>query len=224
MKKFVILLISIFIFVGISFFVFNAYNTGLNPYSISGSTDAERIGQEAVAKKDASLCGKITMPKIVLMQTNTEDGLKAECYQIAAVGLKDAAICDRNQYDSGKNYCYHLYATTLNDENYCKKDTEFSNKCFEIISQKKNNINICENISENNDREICHAHFAKYSKDVEICKTKIKNIENKDICYRVVASAKKDISLCQEITGQKLKDECTTMIGDYLRRSNNIAN
>ena len=183
-----------------------------DPYSISGEIEAENIGKEAIKKKDPSICEKITRRPFALGTINQE-GLRYSCYRVAAVGLADPLICDRTSY---RGMCYGVYATTFSDESLCKEDVESSDLCYSEIALRKNEIVICDKISDIDRKEHCYAGFAEYAKDISICTKKIHSTANKDSCFRVVASAKKDPSICERITNKKMRDECRDTISKYI--------
>lgn len=74
-------------------------------YVSSGSSDAERVTNIAIGKKDPHLCNKIKVISPPFMAPSEEDIIR-ECYFRIAHTLKDSTICEFIEGDEMyKNIC-----------------------------------------------------------------------------------------------------------------------
>lgn len=78
------------------------------------------------------------------------------------------------------------------------------------ISQKN-----CEEIQEQELRDLCYSSLALAESDEKIC-DKIQNTTTADLCYQTVAYMKQDPVICEKIQDHLKKGECVQEIGELM--------
>lgn len=188
----------------------------------------EHLQSKLKLVKDLSICEKLKKAEN-----------KENCYLYTAVNLKNIEICEKIKNSQARENCYSELARILGDEMMCEKiqNSEAKSKCYsdfigfhtyelkfsyENVQKfsKTRAINICENIQNEREKEICWHAMAEFLKDFSFC-NKIKNQEqlpNKNWCYfNLIITGKvelKDSTVCQEIT--KYQDDCYRSVAKAL--------
>jgi hypothetical protein len=149
------LIIGILLLVVAGFvFYFSALNY-LNPYFESRAT----------LNHDANSCSFIFF----------DNDAKDSCYDGVAFSKNDLTICDKESPLSHKETCYFSVAVNLQDMSICNKitDTIYKGACqinvYIAQASAAKNPDLCNNLSNQSNRDFCLVQVARKIKDVTVC-------------------------------------------------------
>lgn len=133
-----------------------------NPYVAGGSIDAQTIGDRAVQKKNGLLCNNLIKSPFAF--THSEEEMKALCFRIASVGLRDPNLCEHTpqKYDSAgmqKSICFKAVAIEMNDQSVCNRMTAFEGQCHAHFAQLWHDRSACTRATKSEDREWCYTNY-----------------------------------------------------------------
>lgn len=149
--------------------------------------------QVAVKNNDLSLCAK---------STSNQD----KCFEEVGIKTNKLEICDRISSSSPDNKDTCVWTVIGQSKNIkgCETNKIYSysqDSCKSLAAStigKSGKLNDCQNISEQDYKEICYIEAAGANEDTKICDDNIKNSYNRKECYRRVAKALGDSSLCDQ--------------------------
>ena len=120
-----------------------------NPVSLD-----ESLIKEAVAKKDYTICRKVSKEHTVIFVSNLPDRLK--CYREVLSAIGDSDLCSNSEIikNVGNTGCYYLMAIITNDARLCSKITTTLslNGCYYELATTNKDPKICDNITQGNER------------------------------------------------------------------------
>jgi len=169
----------------------------------------------AEKKNDISICN--------LISTTAEIN---DCYERIAITNKDQKICeliDISKTSYYRDWCYRKIAISSIDQKICEKiqDSDQSNGCKKDViketnesNEKKINLNIsdCDNINQEQYRELCYKKVAIIKKDSSICLMIDANSSYstvRDRCSLLVAALiAENPQKCSLADGTYTEDEC----------------
>ena len=79
--------------------------------------------------------------------------------------------------------------------------------CFERLSLDKDDITLCNNLENPDERESCKSNFARVKNDESYCNLIEENFY-KNSCYWWIAYDKRNPSICSNIVDAELKNSC----------------
>ncbi len=108
---------------------------------------------------------------------------------------------------------YPQWAPIGADLNRTFLDTK--NKCYEFLAITANDLSICDSVVTFKTSQYsipsCYIKIARQEKNIEIC-NKINYQNEKDVCYYLLAIDLSDINLCGLITNKDQREECSIKI------------
>jgi|SRR3989344_7033570 len=114
----------------------------------------ESLIKEAVAKKDYTICRKVSKEHKVVFVSNLPDRLK--CYREVLSVIGDPNLCTNSEIikNVGNTGCYYLMATITNDARLCSKiiTTLSLNACYYDLAISNKDPKICDNIAQGSER------------------------------------------------------------------------
>jgi len=107
-----------------------------------------------------------------------------------------------------ESLCNSTQGIQNNDLNSCEK-TEWILKdtCYSDIAEDKEDISICENITDETIKDTCYTNIAELKKDSSICE-EVTDMAMQNNCYMNIAILKKDSSICKNLTNDILNEFC----------------
>ncbi len=138
---------------------------------------------------------------------------KQSCYLDYAKETGNYSICEDQVFDQvNKVICYSNVAIGADSIVICSyaKNQDTMDKCYAAVPPGINhNINRCNQVQNQESKEICLLNVAITNKDKTICDSLL---TQRDPCYSNVAIAKKDLSLCNLIKEDFFKQYCLNSI------------
>ncbi len=196
----------------------------------------------ALYNQDPSLCEQAA--SLDERDYNDKTFIWGECYHRIAVEKKDLKVCDMIDNDVYKDSCYVEVYVEIGDPAACE-NTPHSiiptnpeanlerDDCYSGIARKTVNVQLCEKVVNEHNKDLCHQSIGIMKNDIAIC-NKIINFEFKGGCYLRVARSTNDIKLCDGLTfypnyqdacyqimAQTFKDPliCDKIASDYYKKS-----
>jgi len=124
------------------------------------------------------------------------------CYSVSAEGITSEA-CSETKERCTSSY-YADLAVAQKDESLCNKVTDGKDLCYTNVASKKNNVEICNNIGDYQQKSGCTGMVAGQQGKKELCDT----TASKDDCYAAYGMTSGDASVCEQITNADIKQTC----------------
>lgn len=132
------------------------------------------------------------------------------CYVDVAVQEKDVGICDYIDTDF-KYECYSGVGIAVGDISICNKlQTQLSKEvCYKGVARTTSDVSKCKLIERDTTEDQCYLGISYASLDIGLCE----NIKGKSgtfyaECIKNIAINNEDETICEDITWDKIKDEC----------------
>ena len=142
--------------------------------------------------------------KIIIEECGKEKVVSnASCYAHLAIEKNDYLICNKirnldTNGDEEKDYALKMLADT----------------CISAVAKKTKDINICDYVKGEQDREFCFLEVNNELNDLANCE-KVKS-ENRDSCYFDVAAGLKDINICNKIQTDSKRKSCIEYVNNKI--------
>jgi len=220
-KKFIIILIAIFVLLAISFIIFKNkeklfFGEKNKTQKVSETQKILEIQADEELKNCNSLEKKeekdncfqnlaIKKESEKYCQFIENKNLRESCYFEFATwqGKENINLCEKIENEDQKLYCK---AKISLDKIYCEKMKDENQKtgCFLYLAFIFGDEKICADIKNDDGKNIC---FAVANLKEEFCE-KILTENDKNNCYFILANFKKEPTLCDKISKEKNIEDC----------------
>ncbi|TSC94086.1 MAG: hypothetical protein CEN87_639 [Parcubacteria group bacterium Licking1014_1] len=155
-------------------------------------------------QKRSFLEGKYISPNYSsIILPEVEDPLLCE-YADGEYAIQNLGPATQSSYgQDDKSKCYNRVALATKNSAYCWKMIYNSSFCYQGLSKLTNDKKLCDNISDNNFKNLC---YGQATLDDSFC-TEI-NTSLQINCYSYIAKHKNDISICEKADSDLFISEC----------------